>query len=477
MKFYRRFIASRIDNKRRSPMRMLSSVVSMVLGFIVFFGGQEEGLRAIAQSSGEGAPIVQITINGPISPATDDFLRTSLSQAVAADAKLLLIRLNTPGGVLTSMQTMVEQILESPIPIVVYVSPAGGGAISAGVFITMAAHVAVMAPGTTIGAAHPVLGGGQDVQGDMRAKIENFSASLIKAIAEQRGRNTQWAEKAVRESVAITDKEAQAEGVIDFVASDTERLLKELEGRTVTVRGNPLTIQGTSGAPIRTLEMSFKQQIVAVLADPNIAVLLGLGAMLGIGLELFHPGGIIPGVVGVICLILSLVAGQVLPISFGGLALLVLGAVFFVVELFMPAFGVWGIAGIVCLVLGSIYFVDTDLVWSANGLEINKLLIGGIAAVVGALLLLVSFLALRSQKSAVTTGKEGLVGRSALVKQDFVNQGGEPRGVVEVMGEIWRATIDSASDLPTAGQRVVVKSLEPGMLLRVERSEEPSEVA
>ncbi|MCB0324705.1 MAG: ATP-dependent Clp protease proteolytic subunit, partial [Bdellovibrionales bacterium] len=205
--------ASRILFRR---LWLLFGVCSLVLGVL--------DLPLLAAPD---RPIVEIVINGPISPATDDYLRTSVDRAVEADARLLLIRLNTPGGLLNSMQTMVETLLEAPLPTVVYVSPAGGGAISAGVFITMAANVAVMAPGTTIGAAHPVGGDGQDVQGDMRAKIENFTASLIKAIAEQRGRNVKWAEQAVRESVAITDQEAVKEGVVDFVAADLQKLIAE----------------------------------------------------------------------------------------------------------------------------------------------------------------------------------------------------------------------------------------------------------
>lgn len=415
-------------------------------------------------------PVYLISINGPINPATDDFLRTSIDKAQAANARVLVIQLNTPGGLLTSMQTMVESLLEAPIPTVVYVSPKGGGAISAGVFITMAGHVAVMAPGTTIGAAHPVSGGGQDIQGDMREKLENFAASHIKAIAEERGRNVKWAEQAVRESVAITAQEALDEGVIDFLAGDLDKLLEELEGRTVKVKGEPVSLTGLKDAPLQTVEMSFKQYVVNILADPNIAILLGLGAMLGIGLELYHPGGILPGVFGAICLVLSLIAAQVLPINVGGVVLLLLGFALFAVELFLPSFGIWGGAGIICLVLGSIYVVDTDMVWGIEGFEVDRWFIGSIAGTVGVVLLVVSLLAVRAQGRKVSTGREGLVGQTGKVLLDFKADPKENAafGKVQVMGEIWngRAELGAAKEL-SAGDKMVVVSIESGMTLVV----------
>ncbi len=434
--------------------------------FLPYLANVSENLA----SAGSNGPIIEAVIDGTINPATDDYLRTAMKEAEARGARLLVIRLNTPGGLLTSMQKMVETLLEAPVPTVVYVSPAGGGAISAGVFITLAANIAVMAPGTNIGAAHPVLGGGGEIKGDMGEKIENFTASLIKAIAEQRGRNVKWAELAVRESVAITDKEAVAEGVVDLVASDLPKLLAEIEGRTVTVKGKPVTLEGLSSAPIESVEMSLKQIVVNILADPNIAVLLGLGAMLGIGIELYHPGGIIPGVVGVICLVLSLVASQVLPIDYGGLALLLLSAVFFVVELFLPAFGIWGAAGVLCLVLGSLYVIDTDFVWAADGLTVDKWLIGTIAAVVGSLLAGVCYLTLRSQRRAVRTGAKGMLGQLATVKGDFTLRAGDSdsqefEGKVEIMGELWRAVAIGLTEAPEKGARLRVKELRPKMTL------------
>jgi membrane-bound serine protease (ClpP class) len=412
------------------------------------------------------ANVYLMEINGTINPATDDFLKSSLAKAKEQQAKLLIIKLNTPGGLLTSMQTMVGSLLESPIPTVVYVSPSGGGATSAGVFITMAANFAVMAPGTTIGAAHPVTGGGQDVEGDMREKIENFTVSHIKAIAEQRGRNVEWAEKAVRESVSITDREAVSLKVVDFIATDIEDLLSKLEGRKLTIESEEVVLEGLKSMKLNTIEMTFKQKVINILSDPNIAILLGLAAMVGLGIEMYNPGLVLPGIVGAICLVLSLTAAQVLPINYGGVLLLLLSAVFFIVELFIPTFGVWGIAGIICLVLGSIYVIDSDLVWSVDGFTVDSLMVGSIAFVCGSILLIVSLLVIKDRSSKVVTGAEGLVGKKGKVRGGFSSNSTE--GKVNVNGEIWNAKIenDNLSKL-TVNQGIVVTGIENGMTLLI----------
>ncbi len=419
----------------------------------------------------DGRPVMIIDLDGPITPASDDFLATALTQAKERNAKLLVIRLNTPGGLLTSMQSMVENLLTATVPTVIYVAPSGAGAVSAGVFITLASNFAVMAPGTTIGAAHPVTGGGGDIGGDMRAKVENFSVSLIKAIAEQRKRNVKWAELAVRESVSITDSEALSEKVIDFVASDLGKVFETLEGKTVTIAGQPVTLSGLRDAPQVTLEMSLKQKVVRVLSDPNIAILLGLGAMLGLGLELYHPGAIFPGVVGVICLVLSLTAAQVLPINYGGLALLLLAVLFFVAEAFLPGAGIWGAAGIICLVLGSIYFVDSDAVWGVSGYSVNNWLIGTIAGSVGLIMLMVGILVLRSSGRKVETGKEGLVDQSATVLAvTEAPQKGRAELKVQAQGAVWDARFKGERPVDIArGELVKIVGIENGMMLLVER--------
>ncbi len=450
--------------------RILRKFAGVLLVLLVLLSLPVSSAQSSLDANAQGAVIV-ISIEGSINPAKDDYLKSAIAQAQQTNAKALVVKLNTPGGLLTSMQSMVEQILDAPIPVIVYVSPAGGGAMSAGVFITLAGHVAAMTPGTSIGAAHPVQGDGNDIGGDMREKIENFAVSLIKAISEQRGRDVSWAEQAVRESVAITDREALEKKVIDVVASDVDKLLAEVEGRTVKVKGVPVTLSGLSSASRQPLAMSFKQRVIDILSDPNVAILLGLGALLGIGIELYHPGAVLPGVVGAICLILSLTAGQVLPINYGGLALFGLGIIFFIVEMTMPTFGVWGVAGIVSLVLGSIYLIDSDMVWGPGTFDVSKPMVGGFAGTVGLLLILLARVVMRTARSRVTTGKEGLVGKTAEVRVAFARGLGpteQARGKVLVSGEIWQALFNGTERLPEKGDRVRVSSVEDGLTLVVE---------
>lgn len=427
------------------------------------------GFGAAFASGGKG-PVIVITVDGTINPATDEFLQSALEHARRRDARLLVFKLNTPGGLLVSTQGMVSSIMESKVPVAVYVSPSGGSATSAGVFVTMSGHIAAMAPSTTIGAAHPVTGGGGDLGGDMREKIENFSASQIKAIAERRGRNVKWAEKAVRESVSITSREALDEHVIDFIASDLERVLEKSEGRTVQLAGKSVTLEGLKEAPREVFEMSWRQKIVNVLVDPNIAILLGLGAILGIGIELYHPGAALPGLVGVICLLLSLASSQVLPINYTGAALLVLGLAFFMVEMFVPAFGAWGGAGIVCLVLGSVYFLKDDMIYG-TGISVNYTLIVTFAVTAGLILLGAVYLAVGAQRRRVTTGKKGLIGQTGSVKVKFdADASGQYCGKVFVNGELWQAFTKSGDISLEIGERVKVVEVASGMRLVVEKT-------
>ncbi|MCB0360462.1 MAG: nodulation protein NfeD, partial [Bdellovibrionales bacterium] len=304
-------------------------------------------------------------------PAKADYLQTALDEAERQDVELAVIVLDTPGGLLTSTKLMVEELLEAPVPTVVYIAPSGGGAISAGVFIAFAANKLFAAPGTTIGAAHPVTGSGQDIGGDMREKIENYAASLLKSIAEVRGRNTTWAEQAVRESIAVTSAEAVDLQVIDGIAPDIDSLLRSLDGQTVEVDGLPRTLSGLPSAQQVEVEMSLRQRALDVLCDPNVAILLGLGTMVGLGLEMFSPGLIVPGLVGVFCLILSLVSAQVVPIATGGVLLLLLAAILAIIELFVPSFGAFGIGAIVSFIFGALYFVDSGAVWGSGSYQVD----------------------------------------------------------------------------------------------------------
>lgn len=433
--------------------------------FIIFFNLFLSGFALAEKGEVEktSGPILIARISSSINPGTDDYLRSALTQAHERNASLFVLYLNTPGGLVTSMQSMVEAMLDSKVPSLVYVSPSGGGAISAGVFITMAGNIAVMAPGTTIGAAHPVASGGEDVEGDMRKKIENFTASLIKAIAEQRKRNAKWAEDAVRNSVAITDKEALNEKVIDLVATDLDEILEKIEGRVVEVKGKELKLFGLKNAQKLEYEMTFKQQIVNFLSDPNVAMIIGMLAMVGLGMEFYNPGLIVPGIVGVVCLVLSLTAAQVLPINMGGLALLILSAIFFIVEIKMPSFGIWGIAAIICLVVGSIYFIDMDFVWSSSGFRVNPSLVGSVSFFSGSLVLMMSYLYLRTSSLQVKTGSEGMINKVGVVKS--IAEDGTLR--VMVSGELWKAKLEDVNATVLSGDRVKVVEFGDALTLGV----------
>jgi membrane-bound serine protease (ClpP class) len=338
----------------------------------------------------------------------------------------------------------------------VYVAPSGAGAGSAGVFITMAAHIAAMAPGTNIGAAHPVAGGGQEVKGVMGEKIENFTASFSESIAQKRGRNTEWAIQAVRKSVAITETDALKKNVIDIIAKDVDDLLKQVHGRKVDLDGHMQALD-FKDVRVQRFEMSFKQKLINALADPNIAYLLMMAGLLGLYMEFAHPGVIFPGVAGAICLIIALTAFQVLPINYAGLGLVVLGIALLVGEAFAPSFGVLGVGGIISLALGSFFLFDTE----GSDLIVDRSIIFTAVATLGAFVLAVSYLVFRSQKSKPTLGMDGLIGETGEVKVKLT-----PTGKIFVHGEYWNAQADREIDV---GEKVEVVGYD-GMSLKVQRT-------
>lgn len=419
----------------------------------------------------EETKILSLKLDATINPGTADYVISGVRRAESEKYQAILVHLNTPGGLLPSTQSIVESFLESPVPVLVYVSPSGGGAISAGVFITMAGHFASMSPGTNIGAAHPVTGGGKDIDGDMRLKAENFASSLIKAIAEQRGRNIAWAEKAVKESVALTDTEAVKEKVVDFSSSSVQEFLKSALGKKIKIKGVETEFPDLTSARIDEHEMSFRQEVVNIVSDPSIASLLGVGALGGIVAEFYHPGLIVPGTLGVLCLILTLVASQTIPINTGGVLLLVFGGILMVAEMFVPSFGVLGIVGLVCLVIGSVYVVDTSMIWAVDGYGLDTEIVAGAALAVGLMLLLIIYLASSTLRKKTVTGKEGMIGKLAEVRTDFMldEQRGVLKGKVFVNGETWSAEMAPTSSSPHQGSQVTVIDLS-GLTLTVEIS-------
>lgn len=404
----------------------------------------------------QGEYVAEIDLNMMILPGTSAFLRKSIEQANASGARALVVHLNTPGGLLTSAQEMVQDIFKSPIPVVIYVSPGGSTATSAGVFITLAGHIAAMAPGTSMGSAHPVQGDGKDIEGDMRTKAEQMATALVKSIAENRGRNVAWAEKAVKESSSITEKEAVQQKVIDIVATDVRDVLKQMQGREVKLGSTLTRLADYSDYPIKVLEMDFQDRMMNVLANPNVAALLWLGATTGLSLELYNPGAILPGVVGVICLVLALLVSQVIPVNQAGVILLVLGAALIGLEFAVPS-GILGIGGLVAIVLGAMYLVDTSV---APGLSVSYELILPVAALLGGFLLYVTSIAIRTMRGKASTGQEGLVGERGRVIEPVTSH-----GKVMVQGEIWNAC--TKDGLIEKDSEIEVVSVRDGLVLEV----------
>jgi membrane-bound serine protease (ClpP class) len=420
---------------------------------------------AAAPDEGAAGPttLARVVVDGAINPAVADFLHESIARAEAEGAPALVIQLDTPGGLLPSMHAIVKDILAAPLPVVVYVAPSGAGAGSAGVFITLAAHVAAMAPGTNIGAAHPVGGQGEDIKGALGKKIENFTASFSEGIARQRGRNVEWAAKAVRESVSITAEEAAKTHVVDFVAKDLAQVVSLADGRRVDVSGEMRTlalgraVRADDGQiRVHTYRMRLSQRVLNVLADPNIAYLLVMAGVLGLYIEITHPGLAFPGVVGAIALLLGLTALHVLPVNTSGLALLFLGIALLVAEAFLPTFGLLGVGGIAAFLIGSLFLFDSSL-----GVTVARSLVFGVGGTLAAIMLLVATLVVRAQRRRPMLGEQAMLGQVGVVQRRLA-----PAGTVLVHGEYWSAEGDEVLDV---GERVEVTSIE-GLRLRVRRA-------
>ena len=419
-------------------------------------------LPLAAQVKSSGGPRVDfISIDGGINPAVDDFIRESIARAREDGAKALIIQLDTPGGLLTSTRSIVKEILGAPVPVIIYVAPSGAGAGSAGVFITLSAHIAAMAPGTNIGAAHPVTGGGGEVKGVMGEKLENFTASFGETIAQKRGRNTEWAIQAVRKSVSITEKEALKKNVIDIVAANLDDLLNQADGRKVDIEGRDVVLS-VKNARVERFEMGLKQRVINTLADPQIAYLLLMAGILGLYMEFSHPGVIFPGVAGAIALLLAFASFQILPINYAGLALIALGIALLVAEAFLPSFGVVGVGGAISLAIGSLLLFDTQ----NSDLVVGRSIIFAAVGTLTAYMFFIGYLVLRTQKRRQTMGMEGMVGEIGEARTAL-----NPTGRVFVHGEQWSA---EGEEEIGAGEKVQVVAID-GLRLKVRRAtQEPA---
>jgi membrane-bound serine protease (ClpP class) len=401
-------------------------------------------------------PVALIDLDGAITPITDRLLTTAVERAQAEQAQALVVQLNTPGGLERSMRTMAQTILNAGIPVIVYVAPTGARAASAGVFITMAAHVAAMAPATNIGAAHPVTVGGE-MGKEMAKKAANDAAAFARSLAAERGRNVEWAEKAVRSSVSVTEREAVKLKVVDFVAENLQDLLGKADGRVVKTTRGVVTLQ-TRDAPVKRIEVRFRDRFLALITDPNIAYILMMVGMLGIFFELQNPGVVLPGVIGGISLILAFFAFQSLPINWAGVLLILFGVSLLIAEIKIVSHGVLTIGGVVSMVLGSLMLYDAPEV----GFRVSwAVILPTVGATAGLVVWAVSA-GVRAMLRRPVTGAESMVGRLAVARGSL-----GPEGQVNVDGEIWRAVAEGGA--VAAGETVRVTAVD-GLTLTVSRT-------
>ncbi len=405
----------------------------------------------LADNTGQKTNVTLITYDGAITPACSDFIKLGIESAIKNKSECLIIKLNTPGGLLKSTRVIVSDILESKVPVVVYVSPGGAQAASAGVFITMAAHIAAMSSGTNIGAAHPVsLQGEQD--SIMSEKATNDAAAFIRSISEKRNRNMKWAEDAVRKSLSLSETEALKQNVIDLISPNIEDLLKKINGKKIeTVIGEK--ILNTGNAAVNEVEMTLSLKFLTILSDPNIAYILFMIGLYGLLFEIFNPGVIFPGVIGGICIILAFYSMHTLPINYAGLALIVFAIILFVLEIKVISHGILSIGGVISLIIGSIMLINVE-----SGLEVVMISWQVIALFVVLTILFFGFaitLGIKAQRRKPTTGVEGLIKEIGEAITDL-----NPEGEVRVHGEIWRAgTIEGKIESKSIVEIVEVHNL------------------
>jgi membrane-bound serine protease (ClpP class) len=403
------------------------------------------GIVSGAKQDGGSGKAVVISVDAAISPSSAEYIISAIEQALEMEAECLIIKLNTPGGLLKSTRVIVTAILDAGIPVIVYVHPGGSQAASAGVFITLAAHVAAMAPGTNIGAAHPVSMQGQQ-DSIMNEKATNDAAAFIRTISEKRERNVEWAEDAVRKSLSITETEALKERVIDIVAVSVKDLLQNIHGREVSLASGSKVLD-TENAEIVEIEMNFRQKILGILSDPNIAYIFLMIGLYGILFELYSPGAIFPGVIGAISLILGFYSLHTLPVNYAGLALIILAVILFIAEIKVISHGLLTIGGVVSLILGSIMLINVE-----STLEVFRISWKVIVLVVlftTAFFLFAIGFAIKAQNRKPTTGIEGIVGEVGETLGDL-----DPDGQVRVHGELWSA--ESLEGFISRGTKVKV---------------------
>jgi membrane-bound serine protease (ClpP class) len=450
----------------------------LIWSLVLLFGG------ASTAQANDVALLLQI--DSAIGPASADYIIDGIDQAETDGNALVVLQIDTPGGLDSAMRDIIKAILASRVPVATFVSPAGSRAASAGTYILYASHIAAMTPASNLGAATPVQIGGapslpdmpqppaqEDPAGDsaeaddglasdmgaappdaMKAKMVNDAVAYIKGLAEIRGRNAEWAERAVREAVSLTANEALELNVIDIVANDVDDLLAQIDGRVVEVVNEPVTL-ATADLEAVLLEPTWRVQLLMIITDPSVAYLLMLVGIYGLLLEGYNPGGFVPGIVGAICLLLALFAFQVLPVNYAGLALMLLGIMLMIAEGFAPSFGILGIGGLVAFVIGSIILMDSDV----PGFAVSQGIIGGVAAAGGAAMLSLIYMLMRSRNRPVVSGAEGMLGQTAEALEDFIGHGN-----VFLDGERWLA---ESLEQVHKGQHVRVTAIH-GLVVNIE---------
>ncbi len=397
-------------------------------------------------------------LDGVISPASSSYILRVIDVAESEEAACIIFKIDTPGGLDASMREISKAILNADVPVVVYVAPSGARAASAGVFVLYASHVAVMAPGTNVGAAHPVSMGGEKMDSVMIEKVTNDAVAYLKSLAKERGRNEAWAEQAVRESASVDAETALNIGVVDLLADNETELIERLDGRTVSVRGRERTLK-TLGAAVREIGMTLRERLLLLLTNPNIAYVLLLLGIYGLFFELQNPGMIFPGVVGGICLILGFYSLHVLPVNYAGLALIILSAILFVLEIYVTSQGLLTIGGIIALVFGSLILFESDVPYLRVSWEVIMLVV----IIVAGFVIFLLTLGVRAQFRKRATGSEGLVGEIGTARTEI----GPDGGTVFVHGEYWNAVSEKKI---ASGKKVRVVKVE-NMTLKVEGSE------
>jgi len=430
-------------------MMQTTKIITILLAAIILWGG-----AAYAQSD----TVYVIPVADAISPGVADYIEKGIEKASEVGAACIIIELDTPGGLADSMRNIVMAIYKSDIPVVVFVSPSGARAASAGVMITMAADIAAMAPGTNIGAAHPVGAGGQEINETMEDKVTNDMVAYVKGIAKKRGRNEEWAEKAVRESVSVTASEALENNIIDLIAEDMDDLIKQINGREVPGRG---TLDLDDPKQV-VMKETLRDKVLKTISNPNIAYILLLIGLAGLYFELSHPGAIFPGVIGGIAIILAFFALQTLPVNYAGFLLIILSVVFFIMEMKITSYGLLSVAGVVSLLLGSIMLFEGD----SPEMRVAWKVIIPTVTLISAFFIFVAGMVFRAHGLQPRTGVSGLIGQVGVVRNTI-----DPEGKVFVRGELWNAEAGSA--IPEGAKVRVVNVA--NLLLEVEAVEETTE--